>query len=76
MKFVRIFQNLWILSVSRPTKLTFRELVKKARVLFPFQASFEKLESGTIWVDPYYRFRKNRLTFIKNTYGSLFNFFQ
>ena len=47
----------------------------KARVLFPFQVSFENLESGTIRVDPYCRFRKNRSTFIKNTYGLLLNFF-
>ena len=30
----------------------------KACVLFLFEASFEKLESGTIRVDPYFPFRK------------------
>ena len=37
----------------------------KARVLFLFQASFEKLESGTIQVDPFCRFRKIRSTFVQ-----------
>ena len=47
----------------------------KVRVLFPFQASFEKLESRRIRVDPYCFNRKNRSTFIKNTHGSLLIFF-
>ena len=37
----------------------------KAHVLFLFQASFEKSESRTIWIDPYSSFRKNWSTFIK-----------
>ena len=45
----------------------------RACILFLFQASFEKLESGT--VDPYCCFRKIRSIFLKNTYGSLLNFF-
>ena len=48
----------------------------KVRVLFLFQASFKKFKSETIWVDSYCRYRKIRSTFIKNTYGSLLNFFQ
>ena len=48
----------------------------KARVLFLFQTSFEKLESGTTQVDTFCRFRKIRSTFVKNTCGSLLNFFQ
>ena len=44
-------------------------------VLFLFQASFEKYESGTIRIDPYCPFRKIWSAIIKDTYDSLLCFF-
>ena len=43
-------------------------------IVFTFLASFEKFESRTIWVDPYYSFRKKWSTFIKKgMYGLCFS---
>ena len=72
--FSSIFRRYYSLTHTVLSRILLGFFSSKACVLFLFQASFEKFESGTKWADPYCPFRKTWSTFIKNTYGSLLYF--
>ena len=72
--FSSIFRRYYSLTHIVLSGILLGSFSSKACVLFLFQASFEKFESGTKWADPYCPFWKTWSTFIKNTYGSLLYF--